>query len=483
MNDDFFADWTNLGADDDVDDPFNETQNVSQPAVPQAPPQQAPTMQQAAAYVPPAPQSIQNPVPQYPGMEPQHPAAPTAAVPAFSNAPAFGTAPSETGHGIPQAPAVAYNAPRGTQQFQAGAPTPASVSAVPASVPQPAAGTDLNPLQAAAEQADNLAAQSLARSLTELPPVFVYGDCEEDITDPKMTFEDLRLEKMSDFPEMEDFKKVKWVVKYGDVTKSIGKPKQESIAKVKAAIEISASFLTGLKKAKGKQPRCKIEPTVLTQNKGIAMYKGLFATPEEAMASEKVICVCPARDGRVYEVRKTRLGTFIVPQENILELSQISAGFQPALPLVPYLLFEQVISFFKFYAGQKSPLEALVNIYWDSEKERFIAVVPRQKVTGASIVTVGDNQMDTDRYIHYMDIHSHNRMHAFFSETDNADEKAARVYIVVGRLDKLQPEILARISCGGRFQTIEPETVIEMEQRNFPSHWRSSIVCKGGAVR
>ena len=100
MNDDFFADWTNLGADDDVDDPFNETQNVSQPAVPQAPPQQAPTMQQAAAYVPPAPQSIQNPVPQYPGMEPQHPAAPTAAAPAFSNAPAFGTAPSETGHGM-----------------------------------------------------------------------------------------------------------------------------------------------------------------------------------------------------------------------------------------------------------------------------------------------------------------------------------------------------------------------------------------------
>ena len=69
-------------------------------------------------------------------------------------------------------------------------------------------------------------------------------------------------------------------------------------------------------------------------------------------------------------------------------------------------------------------------------------------------------------------------MPAFFSATDNADEKAARVYIVVGRLQDTQPQIMARISCSGSFQSIPLESVVEVYKTDFPRHWQSSIITR-----
>jgi hypothetical protein len=52
-------------------------------------------------------------------------------------------------------------------------------------------------------------------------------------------------------------------------------------------------------------------------------------------------------------------------------------------------------------------------------------------------------------------------MRAFFSATDNADEKATRVYAVIGNVLSYFPEIKVRISNGGKFHEIEPEVVFE----------------------
>lgn len=145
---------------------------------------------------------------------------------------------------------------------------------------------------------------------------------------------------------------------------------------------------------------------------------------------------------------------------------------------MPHALFAQILAFFKFYADQEKPLETLVNLYWDTKMKRFLPVIPRQKVTGVEIETMGEDGLDTERYIHYMDLHSHNIMPAFFSATDNADEKAARVYIVVGRLQDTQPQIMARISCSGYFQSIPLESVVEVYKTDFPQHWQSSIIAR-----
>ena len=67
-------------------------------------------------------------------------------------------------------------------------------------------------------------------------------------------------------------------------------------------------------------------------------------------------------------------------------------------------------------------------------------------------------------------------MRAFFSAEDDRDERAARVYVVAGRLDRFYPQIKARICCGGVFQPIDPALVIEPPaQPDFPSGWPAAV--------
>lgn len=135
-------------------------------------------------------------------------------------------------------------------------------------------------------------------SLFDKPPVFQYGGAREQITDASMTFEALRIQKADDFPELEDASAVTWQVRYGDITKTVSAPKTDTIAAMKAEIEKSKAFLDSLKKGKVKDPECIVKPQIRMQKKGVADYKGVFPTLEAARASNKVICLIPARDGQ-----------------------------------------------------------------------------------------------------------------------------------------------------------------------------------------
>jgi hypothetical protein len=74
-----------------------------------------------------------------------------------------------------------------------------------------------------------------------------------------------------------------------------------------------------------------------------------------------------------------------------------------------------------------------------------------------------------------MDIHSHNSMKAFYSAVDDNDEKATRLYTVIGRLDKYFPDVKTRISNGGKFQEIDPSEVFEVVAKPFPEEWKSKV--------
>ena len=67
-------------------------------------------------------------------------------------------------------------------------------------------------------------------SLFDKPPIFSYGGVKEEIKDPAITFEELRISKASDFPELLDGKKVTWSVSYGKTTKTIPDPAGTTIA-------------------------------------------------------------------------------------------------------------------------------------------------------------------------------------------------------------------------------------------------------------
>ncbi len=387
-----------------------------------------------------------------PPAQPQ-PVPPVAQQPAFQNV-----------QPIPPAPApVVQPAP---------APAPVAVSQAPAAQPV----LDIDPLAAAMAEQEAKTEQKAAKSLFEKAPVFLYGSAREDITDPGMTFEELRIAKSEDFPELGEGKKVSWTVEYGKTVKAITDPKGTTIAAIKKEIELSKPFLDNLKKAKDKNPDCLVKPKVTAQSKGIAAYKGVFASLEEARASDKTICTIPCADGRVYELRKNELGEFIAPKDCVIDLESVRAGFTPALPLVPMELLAQIISFFRCYMKGVEQFEAMAHIFWDKQEEKFVAHIPKQRVTKAHIdADLTQEDLPEDRYLHYIDIHSHNSMEAKFSPVDDEDEQATRIYIVVGRLDKFFPDITVRMSCGGTYLTLPPGCVLESFGAVFPAEWRNQV--------
>ena len=364
-----------------------------------------------------------------------------------------------------------------TKAQAAQKPEPVPVPEVKAStVPAAQSGLDIAPLTAAMAEQEAKTGQKAAKSLFEKAPVFAYGSAKEEITDPSMTFEELRIAKADDFPELGEGKRVSWSVEYGKTTKNITDPKGTTIASVKAEIEQSKGFLDTLKKAKEKNPDCLVKPRVTAQSKGIASYKGVFTSLEEAQESDKAICLFPGGDGKVYELRKTELGEFIAPKNNVTDFAVVRAGFTPALPLVPMELLAQIVSFFRCCMTGPEKFEALAHILWDKQEQEFVVRVPTQSVTRAHIdADLSGEDLSGERYLHYIDIHSHNTMEAKFSSIDDEDEQATRIYIVMGRLDMFFPDMTVRMSCGGTYLELDPGCVLESFGAVFPQEWRTKV--------
>lgn len=314
-------------------------------------------------------------------------------------------------------------------------------------------------------------------SIFDKPPVFSYGGHKDKIEDTSQTFEELRIKKADDFPELEDGKTVSWKIKYGDTTKLVAKPKETTIAELKEEIEKSKEFLDALKKGKIKEPVCLVIPSVTAKSKGtLPDYKGVFSTVEAARASDKLICLLPAEDGRIYEMRKTEMGEFIAPKNKVVDFAEVRAGFSPALPLIPREIMGQIISFFRCLMNETAEYEALVYIYWDRQEQEFVIFVPKQATTKASVhTTMTGNTLPEDRYLLYADVHSHNSMPAKFSPVDDKDEKATRLYVVIGNLNKFFPSITARVSSGGTYMEIDTHLVMESVGEEFPAGWLDQV--------
>ena len=393
-------------------------------------------------------------------------------------------------HQAPAAP-VGQAAPAQPEPAQQPLPVQETAPAQAATIHQPTSvpaapqtiATDAepqNPLEAAVVQAEEKQTAVTADALFSKPPVFEYASASEDIGNTSITFEQLRIEKKDDFPELDDGKRVSWTMEYNTIVKQVPNPSKTVIGDLKKEIENSKAFLDALKKAKDKNPVCKVKPKITAQSKGkLPAYKGVFITMEDAVQSGKLITLFPAKDGNVYEMRQNEMGRFITHSKGSDMLSEVKAGFIPALPPIPWWRLLEIISFFKMMATQGCN-EALANIYWDKEEQVYITDIPPQAVTPTSVKGITNPAYDNDRYIHYMDIHSHNVMRAYFSSTDDKDEKATRVYTVIGKVLDYFPEIKVRISNGGTFHEIEPGVVFEEYNymKKMASLWFNNIKYK-----
>ena len=386
--------------------------------------------------------------------------------------------PAEPAEPVPAPNPAAVSAPTPKEPETPAAPAPKPTAAPPAEKsapeqPEVSAAAE-NPIAAAFEQKT---AENTKKGLLEKPPVFYHKGVKEEIEDPSMTFEELRIRKSEDFTDLEEGKRVSWSVEYCGIRKEIKDPKGTTIISVKETIERSHEFLAALKKSKEKDPCCYVKPKVEMKTKGNAAYKGKFGTLEEARTSDKVICLIPSNDGRIYELRKMEQGEFIAPKKNVVDFSEVRAGFSPALPKIPAELMGQIIAFFRAFMTDHGENEAFAQIYWDKAEKRFFAYVPKQSVCKEEVeADLHDCPYDDEeRYLCYADIHSHNSMDAFFSSKDDQDERSTGLYLVLGKLDKFYPDVKARIFCGDSFVSIDPNIVMEGLEQPFPKEWLTQV--------
>ncbi|WOC75643.1 Mov34/MPN/PAD-1 family protein [Intestinibacillus sp. NTUH-41-i26] len=428
-------------------------------------PQPVPVESQPAA----APEAQPQPIPQQveqaqPQMQPPQAVPNRAGQPSMQQTPQTGPVPAPQAVQQTAGP-VTQAAPAAPVQQPAAVPTP-----------QPAAGQVIDLFGAVAEDG---AEARLAR-LANATPVFEYGSIREDITDPAMTFEQLRVKMSADCPELEARSHVSWTVSCAGITERVSSA-DASIFETKAKIEKGRKFKDALKKLKEKDrdPVCTVKPTVTAQKKGVLRfpgYKGLFCSTEQAEQSDKAIAYIPAQDGRVYEMRRNGIGTFIAPSQHIAELEGVRSGFHMSLPRLPAALLAQIVAFFRrVCVDYGRDLEALVNVLWDRQGRQYVLHVPPQRIDKASVETDLSQQPDPERYLHVMDVHSHNTMAARFSRTDDADEQATRLYMVVGRLDRYYPDIRCRFACGGRHVEVPAEQVCERTDVPFAPEWLKAV--------
>ncbi len=100
---------------------------------------------------------------------------------------------------------------------------------------------------------------------------------------------------------------------------------------------------------------------------------------------------------------------------------------------------------------------AISALYANFEQERYLAVtwegeyrlrLPPQKGSAGGVKY---QRLPSS----VVDIHSHGTMEAFFSWTDDRDEQGLRLYMVVGKLHTLWPEVLLRVGVYGYFATVD----------------------------
>lgn len=185
------------------------------------------------------------------------------------------------------------------------------------------------------------------------------------------------------------------------------------------------------------------------------------------------------RDG-IYEVRNSPAGTFIVqlnkfttPMPGFPDETNRDIGI-PHYGKVPNPVFEEIVAFFKAICDESKD-EAYVQTFWNPEENRYYNHVPEQEVSGASVRFTRNQDLE-NTHVLVLETHSHNTMKAFFSSTDNADEKNDRFYAVVGELNQARPTVLFSFVCGGKRIMISREDIVEgLPPQSFPDDWKSRI--------
>lgn len=150
----------------------------------------------------------------------------------------------------------------------------------------------------------------------------------------------------------------------------------------------------------------------------------------------------------VFVRAETRFFTALLPVTvcTVRGLPPLHPRFQLLVPRIPARLLDIVLADARRARRPDNRLHEV--LYQFHHHGRAVQVQkPQQQTSPTSVITHMTAEAEDAASI-ICDLHSHGNMHAFFSQTDNADEQGTRLYAVIGRLDS-NPEIRLRVGVYG----------------------------------
>jgi PRTRC genetic system protein A len=224
----------------------------------------------------------------------------------------------------------------------------------------------------------------------------------------------------------------------------------------------------------------------------ITPFVSCVVTPdafESALTGSYVDIYVPNGKGYLRHVklsndRSIRLQVDSLPKEAKIPQSQIlkeEINFLPA-GKIPFSLFEQIVELFrKVMQIKKADFEAHAWILWNAEAGYHISVPP-QVVSKASVTFNYEALKPGDVIV--VDLHSHNTMGAFFSGTDDANDKMSICYSgVIGKLTPADYEYVFRFNLYDTKRKADLEDVFEFPLRpeiEVPESWLDQIQVNTG---
>ena len=134
----------------------------------------------------------------------------------------------------------------------------------------------------------------------------------------------------------------------------------------------------------------------------------------------------------LYQAEITPISSVLVPVQ-ISDSGEHEGEFLWKIEKIPVTFILAVAKFFEWIYRKKGT-EVLVHLWYHPEKG-YKLTLPEQEVMADSVSAEMTDDLSADSFVLVADIHSHGRYPAFFSATDDADEKGNRLYGVFGGFD------------------------------------------------
>ncbi len=150
-----------------------------------------------------------------------------------------------------------------------------------------------------------------------------------------------------------------------------------------------------------------------------------------------------------------RADHFLLPAEvELYGLNLKSYSLSPIqlkVPRIPTRYLHQILQ----ESQERAGVEHMYYAKYDSHSRTWTVLRPEQEQDPTRV----RYQASSDPHI-CLEIHSHNTMPAFFSDTDDRDEMGGRFYAVMGRVDRPQPELVLRLGLYGLWISDVPAEIL-----------------------